>query len=214
MRGVSSIITGKRISILLFLLPFLSYAQFYQGLDVGLNNTSADFSFYGSESAGSAEGFRIGYVFERDITDLLYVRLGATFNRRSFKVNTVQGITVYNEKWSSDAFEIPVNLGYYINWNVRRFQVFIDAGVNFAYINKASIKNEDETIYLDIGNEADINRIALGANGSIGLLIKKRVKVRLNYYYGLSNMFTTEDIWKNRTLGITINYFVREKEVY
>lgn len=201
--------------LLLLLVPFISYSQFYHGLDIGANTTSASFNIDGATNSGNATGFTIGYVFERDVSDVIFVRFGVSFNRRTFKVNTIRGITIYNEKWSSDAIEIPVNLGYYLNFNRRNFQFFIDAGFNIAYNNRAVTKNDNETIFLNIGKDADIKRTAYGANVSFGLLVKKRIKVRLNYYYGLSNISNTNgNTWKNRTIGISINYFLKEKEVY
>ena len=91
----------------------------------------------------------------------------------------------------------------------------MDAGINFGYNNRATIKNNEETIRLDIGSDADINRMTIGANAGVGLLIKKRVKVRLNYYNSLSNIINTEgNVWKNKTFGLSLNYFLREKQVY
>jgi len=102
-----------------------------------------------------------------------------------------------------------------LNWNNRNFQFFIDAGINLGYNSRVTTTNDVETIRLDIGSDADVNRIAIGANAGIGLLIKKRVKVRLNYYNGLSNIINTEgDTWKNKTFGVSLNYFLREKQVY
>lgn len=214
MEGPDCSTPRKSIVILLFLIPFITYSQYYQGLDIGLNTTTAEFNIDGSVNSGRVTGFLIGYVYERDISDMVFLRLGLTFNRRAFNVNTIRGVTIYNEKYGSDAIEIPVNLGYYLNWNRRNFQFFVDAGFNIGYNNRAIVKKENETVALDIGKDADIKRTAFGANGSMGLLIKKRLKVRLNYYYGLSNMANTDNyIWKNRTLSISLNYFLREKEV-
>ncbi len=205
----------KGIFFLLLFIPYISHSQFYHGLELGVNMTNADFVVNESAEPSSAVGFFLGYLAERDLSDNLYVRLGFNFNRRQFNAISRRGINTTDEKWGIDAIEIPVNLGYYVNWNRRNFQFFVDAGINLGYNSRVTIKNDEETIRLDIGGDADIKRITLGANAGVGLLIKKRVKVRLNYYNSLTNIMNTEgNIWKNKTLGISLNYFLREKQVY
>ena len=141
--------------------------------------------------------------------------MGLNFNRRSFKAIKRSGINTTNEKWGIDVIEVPVNLGYYLNFNRRNFQFFVDAGLNAGFNNRAITKNDTETVFLDIGGDADVKRLSFGANASAGLLIKKRVKFRLNYYHGLTNIANTDnDTWKNRTISVSINYFLREKIVY
>jgi len=205
----------KRIFFLLFLISYISHSQFYHGIEFGVNMNNADFKVNESVDPSSAFGYYLGYIAERELSDNLFVRLGFNFNRREFNAISRRGINTTDEKWGIDAIEIPINLGYYLNWNSRNFQFFVDGGINLGYNSRATIKNDEETIRLDIGSEADINRIAIGANASVGLLIKKRVKFRLNYYNGLSSIVNTEgNTWKNKTFGISINYFLREKEVY
>jgi len=215
MRATTKNLLNKGIFFLLFFLSNLSYSQFYHGIELGVNMTNADFVVNESAEPSNAIGFFLGYLAERDLTDNLYIRLGANFNRRQFNAISRRGIRTSEEKWGIDAIEIPVNLGYYLNWNNRNFQFFIDAGINLGYNSRVTTTNDVETIRLDIGSDADVNRIAIGANAGIGLLIKKRVKVRLNYYNGLSNIINTEgDTWKNKTFGVSLNYFLREKQVY
>ncbi len=206
---------NKGIFFLFFFLPYISHCQFYHGIELGVNMTTANFKVNESVDPSSSFGFLLGYIAERDLSDKVYVRFGVNFNRREIKAISRRGINTSEEKWGIEAVEIPVNLGYYINWNNRNFQFFVDAGINLGYNNRATTKNDEETIRLDIGSNADIKRITIGANASIGLLIKKRVKVRLNYYNGLSSLVNTEgNSWKNRTFGLSLNYFLREKQVY
>lgn len=206
---------NKGIFFFLFFVSYISYSQFYHGLVVGTNLTNADFLVNESAEPSSALGFNVGYLAERDLSENLYIRLGFEFNRREFKAISRRGINTTNEKWGIDGLEIPINFGYYLNWNNRNFQFFVDAGVNIGYNMRAIIENDEETIRLDIGSDTEINRTAIGANVGAGLLIKKRIKVRLNYYNGLSNIVNTEgNTWKNKTFGLAINYFLREKEVY
>jgi len=205
---------SKGIFLLLFFLSNIAYSQFYHGIEFGVNMTNPDFIVNETAEPSSSIGFFLGYLAERDLSDNLYLRLGANFNRREFKAISRRGINTTEEKWGIDAIEIPVNLGYYINWNNRNFQFFVDAGINLGYNNRVTTKNDQETIRLDIGSDADIQQITIGANAGVGLLIKKRVKVRLNYYNGLSNIVNTEgNTWKNKTFGVSLNYFLKEKQL-
>lgn len=214
--GVSIInLIKKRIFLLFFSISFISYSQFYHGLEIGMNITNAEFNVDESVDPSSASGFFLGYVAERDLTDNLFLRIAVNFNRREFNAVSRRGINTTDEKWGTDLIEIPVNLGYYVNWNNKNLQFFVDAGINLGYNKRAFIKNDEETIRLDIGSDADIERIAMGANAGIGLLIKKRLKFRLNYYNSLSNIINTEgNNWKNKTFGLSVSYFVRDKIVY
>lgn len=213
--GTQKILLRKGIFIFLFLLTSYSYSQFYHGLELGVHTNTADFMIGESGEPSSSTGFFIGYLAERDLSDNLFVRLGINFNRREIDAIARRGINTSDEKWGVDVIEIPVNLGYYLNWNRRNFQFFVDAGINLGFNNRAIMENEDETIRLDIGSDADVKRFGFGANAAVGVLIKKRVKLRLNYYNSLSSIVNTEgDIWKNKTFGLSLNYFLKEREVY
>ncbi|MCF6346883.1 MAG: PorT family protein [Flavobacteriaceae bacterium] len=215
MRATTKSLLNKIIFFLLFFISYISHSQFYHGLEVGMNMTNADFMIGESVEPSSATGFFLGYLAERDLSDNLYVRLGFNFNRRQFNAISRRGINTTEEKWGIDAIEIPINLGYYVNWNNRNFQFFVDAGINLGYNSRVITKNDEETIRLDIGGDADVKRIAIGANAGVGLLIKKRIKVRFNYYNSLTNIINTEgNVWKNKTFGVSLNYFLREKQVY
>ena len=198
----------KGVFFFLFLVSHLLYSQFYHGIEVGINMNNADFKVGESAEPSNALGFYFGYIAERELSDNLYVRLGINFNRRELKVINRRGINTSKEKWGIDAIEIPINLGYYVNWNNRNLQFFVDGGFTIGYNNRAINKNKEETIRLDIGGDTEIKRMAIGANAGIGVLIKKRIKARLNYYRSLSNIINTkENTWKNKTFGLSIYYF-------
>ena len=207
-----------RNGIFIFMFLFsshLSFSQFYHGIEIGINYNNADFIFGETVDPSGSVGFHFGYLAERDISDKLFFRIGINYNKRKFEAINRRGINTTDEKWNVDVIEIPINLGYYINWNRRNFQFFVDAGVNLGYNNRVAVENTTETIRLDIGSDADIKRIAMGANMGTGFLIKKRVKIRLNYYMGLSNIVNTDsDTWKNKTFSLSLNYFLKEREVY
>lgn len=205
----------KGFFLLFFFVCHNSQSQFHHGLELGANMTNADFTIGESTEPSGSFGFFVGYVAERDFTDNLYIRIGVNYNRREFKAISKRGINSSDEVWGIDVIEIPINLGYYLNWNNRNYQFFVDAGINLGYNSRAFTKNEEETIRLDIGGDSDINRITFGANVGAGLLIKSRIKVRLNYYTSLSNIVNTEEnTWKNKTFGLSVNYFFKEKLDY
>lgn len=215
--GVININSVKK-GIFFFLILFMSkssYSQFYQGLVVGVNMTNADFTSGESSEPTSTFGYKFGYIAERDLSDNLYFRVAVLVNNRGIKAINKRGINTINEKWRLNVIEIPFNFGYYLNWNNRNRQFFVDGGLTFDYNARASIKNINETVRLDIGNEADVKKISTGVNLGAGLLFSKRLKVRLNYYYGLTNILIKEgDVWKNRSIGISFNYFLKKRELH
>ncbi len=205
----------KALFLLLFIVSHNSQSQFHHGLELGLNMTNPDFRINDSAEPSSSLGFFVGYVAERDFSDNLYIRFGANYNSREFNAISRRGVNTSDEKWGIAVIEVPINLGYYLNYNNRNYQFFVDAGVNLGYNSRAFVKNEEETIRLDIGGDGDINRITIGANAGVGILIKRRIKVRLNYYTSLSDIVNTEEnTWKNKTFGLSLNYFFKEKLDY
>lgn len=208
---------NRSLSIFLFFISFITYGQFYHGIEIGATMNNADFKINESVDPSSSYGFMLGYVAEREISNNIYVRLACNFTKRPFNAISRKGINTSEEKWNLDAIEIPMNLGYYLNWNNRNFQFFIDGGINVGLNFRAITKTTEETIHLDIGGDGAVKRIALGGNIGAGLLIKKRTKIRLNYYNSLSSITNTAqegDIWKNKTIGLSISYFLRDKQVY
>lgn len=189
--------------------------QFYHGIELGVHRNDANFLIGETSEPSPVTGFFIGYVAERDLSDNIFLRLGINFNRREIDAVARRGINTSDEKWGLDVIEIPVNLGYYINWNRRNFQFFIDAGVNLGFNNRAITENDQETIRLDIGSDADVKRFGFGANAGLGVLLKKRVKLRFSYYTNLSSVVNTEgNMWENKTIGLSINYFLKERQLH
>jgi len=202
----------RSIFLLFLLLSFSSHSQFHHGLDLGINLTSADLIFEESLESGSALGFSIGYVAERDFSENLYLRFGVNYVQRTFNAEGLRGFVEIDEKWGIDGIEIPINMGYYLNWNNRNYQFFLDAGLNLGYNTRTFIQSEEETIRLEMGSDGEISRTAIGANIGAGLLIKSKLKVRLNYYNSLTNLANAEEnTWKNRTFSLSLNYFLKEK---
>ncbi len=206
----------KRIFFFFILFSgFSVYGQFYHGIEIGSSITNADFMMDTSREPKSSLGFSLGYAAERDLSESVYVKVAVLATKRSFNANNIRGINTSKEKWGLNVIEIPINLGYYLNYNNRNFQIFVEGGLNVDYNMRGFIKNDDETITLDIGNEGSVNRISTGVNVGVGLLFSKRTKVRLYYYNGLTNVLTTEnDQWKNKAIGISLNYFLKKREPY
>ncbi len=191
------------------------FGHFYHGFEFGMNWNNAEFKINESADPSSAFGFFIGYMAERDLSERLYVRFGLNYNKRKLNTISKRGINTTEENWGIDVIEIPINMGYYLNWNNKNLQFFVDAGINIGFNSRVTVENDVETIRLDIGSDAVINRTTIGANAGIGLLLKRRTKIRLNYYNSLSSIANIEgDIWKNKTLSISLSYFLREKQVY
>ena len=215
--GVKSVYAIKK-GIYFLLILFISnssYGQFYQGLEAGAYPTNASFMSGESSEPSSTFGFSVGYIAERDLSENLYVKVAILANKRGFNAVNKRGINTTDEKWRLNVIEIQINLGYYLNWNNRNRQIFLEGGLTFDYNGRAFIKNDTETITLDIGSEASVKRISTGVNIGAGLLFSKRIKVRLNYYHGLSNVLITEgDEWKNRGFGISCNYFLKKRELH
>jgi hypothetical protein len=215
--GIASFSFIKKgiISFLLLFSTIASYGQFYHGIEVGANLNSATFMIDTSQDPTSDFGFSLGYAAERDLSENLYVKVAILVNKRGLKAVNKRGFNTTDETWGLNVIEVPVNFGYYINYNNRNFQFFIDAGLNFDYNIRAFVENENEKITLDIGGEGDIKRISTGATIGAGILFSKRLKVRLNYYYGLTSVSNNEnDEWKNNSFGISFNYFLKKREPY
>ena len=176
----------RSIFLLFLLLSFSSHSQFHHGLDLGINLTSADLIFEESLESGNALGFSIGYVAERDFSENLYLRFGVNYVQRTFNAEGLRGFVEIDEKWGIDGIEIPINMGYYLNWNNRNYQFFLDAGLNLGYNTRTFIQSEEETIRLEMGSEGEISRTAIGANIGAGLLIKSKLKVRSVSYTHLT----------------------------
>ena len=207
----------KRVT---FIFSFLfvtttTYGQFYHGIEVGSNYNNATFTIDTSQDPSGALGFSLGYAAERDLSENMYVKVAVLVNKRSLKATNIRGFNTTNEKWGVNVIEVPINLGYYLNYNNRNFQFFVDAGLTIDYNMRAYVENDTERITLDIGSEGVIKRIGTGVNFGGGLLFSKRLKVRLHYYYGLTSITNNEgDEWKNSAFGISLNYFLKKREPY
>jgi len=185
MGNIYGFITKRIFFFAILLVTVASYGQFYHGVEIGSSITNADFMMDTSREPSSNFGFSLGYAAERDLSENLYMKVAVLATKRSFNANNIRGINTTAEKWGLNSIEIPLNLGYYLNFNNRNFQLFVEGGVNVDYNIRASVKNDDETITLDVGGDGSISRITTGVNIGAGLLFSKRIKVRLQYYNDL-----------------------------
>ncbi len=212
---IFSFIKKGMISFSILFAATSSFAQFYHGIEVGANLNSATFMMDTSQEPTSAIGFSLGYAAERDLSENLYVKVAVLVNKRGLKAVNQRGFNTSDETWGLNVIEVPVNFGYYLNYNNRNSQFFIEAGLSFDYIMRAFVENSTEKITLDISSEGDVKRIAAGANIGAGILLSKRLKMRVSYYYGLTSVANNEnDEWKNNTIGVSFNYFLKKREPY
>ena len=194
---------------ILFFIAFIlchsiSYAQYKGGMEVGGNIMGADVYFEESIETKNSWGIRLGYVGEYHLSDHVYARGAVLINQRGFQYA--------DQRWGLNAIDVPINLGYSLTPSGKTPRVFIDGGVNFQYNFRAFTKINGELVTLDIGSgEEDIKTISTGLNVGAGLQFSDAIKVRLNYYHGITNLVRTPgDEWKNRVYGVALNYFFKQ----
>ncbi len=207
-----------RNAIILFSFFFITtatYSQFNHGVEAGINLNNASFMVDTSQDPSSAIGFSLGYAAERDLSERLYVKAAVLVTKRGLNAVNQRGFNTSDETWGLNVIEVPINFGYYLNYNNRNSQFFIEAGLSFDYVMRAFVENSTEKITLDIGSEGDVKRMAAGANIGAGILLSKRLKLRVSYYYGLTSVTNNEnDEWINNTFGVSVNYFLKKRELY
>ncbi len=187
---------------LFFVCSLSSFAQYRGAVEVGANIMSANFVLDGPVDTKSTWGIRLGYVGEYSLSKSLYFRFGLLINQRGFKLA--------DERWGLNALDVPLNIGYSVPLNDNGFEFFIDGGLNLEYNFHAFTKINDELVALSIGSEQqDIKTFGTGFNFGTGFQVSKRVKTRVSYYKGLTNLVrTTNDEWKNNVLGFAVIYFL------
>jgi len=207
----------KKGEVLLFVLfiTTTTFGQFYHGVEGGANWNSGTFMIDTSEDRASDFGFSLGYVAERDLSEKVYMKVAVLVTKRGLKAVNNRGFNTTDESWGLNVIEVPLNFGYYINYNNRNRQIFVDAGLSIDYVMRAFVENPDEKITLDIGGEGSVKRLGAGVNVGTGLLLNKRLKFRVYYYYGLTSVAANEnDQWKNSAFGVSFNYFLKKREPY
>lgn len=192
------------LCIAILFMQVVVFAQYKGGMEIGGNLMGADFILEEPIATQDSWGIRLGYVGEYQISDHLYARGAALINQRGFKFG--------GERWALSAIDVPVNLGYALNLNDKNLKLFIDGGFNFAYNFRAFTKSNGEIVTLEIGNEeGDIKMFSTGFNVGGGLQFSEKIKVRVNYYSGLTNLLRTEgDEWKNHVIGLSLNFFFKK----
>ncbi len=188
--------------LLVILCSLSSYAQYRGAIELGANIMSANFTLNGPVETNSTWGIRLGYVGEYSVSKHFYFRFGLLVNQRGFELG--------EERWGLNALDVPLNIGYSIPLNDEGFEFFIDGGFDLEYNFHAFTKINDELVALSIGGEQDdIKSFGTGFNIGTGLQVSKRVKTRVSYYKGLSNLVrTTNDEWKNKVIGVAVIYFL------
>ncbi len=192
--------------IYMFLLCAMVRGQMSHGFELGANLMNADFNIENVEvDAKNAVGPRAGYVGEYHITDALFLRGALLYMQKGFKFA--------EETWAVNSFDLPVSIGYAFDLNGDKLQWFIDGGASLEYNTRAITRIDDEPVELIIGKEeGDIKSLSSGISFGTGLQFARLIKLRVNYYQGLTNMIntTTSDTWKNRYLGLSLNFIFRK----
>lgn len=175
--------------------------QIRSGMELGGNIMNADFVLFNPIDTNGSWGIRLGFVSEVPLSNKTYFRGAALINQRGFEF--------LDERWALNVIDVPLNLGYAIPLANSRIALFLDAGLNVEYNMDAFTKIDGETVRLDIGSsEDDIKRFSQGFNLGTGVRFSRALKLRLNYYQGLTNLVrSADDSWKNRVIGISLNYF-------
>ncbi|MEH0156381.1 porin family protein [Limibacter armeniacum] len=198
----------KKLFLLLplLLLGLTSYSQslYKGGLEVGANMMGGNLMISNVEADTEYSwGIRLGYVGEYKLSDGAFLRGAVLLNQRGFQFA--------DERWGLNAIDVPVNLGYNFNLNDDGLKLFLDAGVNLEYNFRAFTKINDELVTLTIGSEeGDIKRFSTGVNFGTGLQFSEKVKLRVNYYKGMTNLLqSNNDEWNNHVVGVSLDYFFK-----
>ena len=178
-----------------------TYGQMRNGMELGGNIMNADFVLFDAFDTNASWGIRLGYVGEFPLSQDLYFRGAALINQRGFEF--------LDERWALNTIDPPLNLGYAIPISNNSVEFFLDAGLNLEYNMDAFTKIDGETVRLNIGvSEDDIKRFSQGFNLGTGLRFSRALKLRVSYYQGLTNLVrSNDDSWKNRVIGVSLNYF-------
>lgn len=177
------------------------FGQIRNGMELGGNIMNADFVLFDPIETNGSWGIRLGFVSEVPLSIKTYFRGAALINQRGFEF--------LDERWALNVVDVPLNLGYAIPIANSRVAFFVDGGLNLEYNMDAFTKIDGETVRLDIGGaEDDIKRFSQGFNLGTGVRFSRALKLRVNYYQGLTNLVrSADDSWKNRVIGISLNYF-------
>lgn len=186
----------------LFLVSLSTYGQMTHGFEIGANLMSANVNLDNEDLVTTtAVGPRTGYVSEYNLNENLFLRGAALFLQKGFKYE--------NESWVINSIDIPINIGYSVDIKPGKLKWFIDGGASIEFNTKATTRINDETIILIIGKEeGEIKSISSGINFGTGIEFSNLIKLRINYYSGLTNMINTSgsDEWKNQYIGLSLNF--------
>ena len=197
-----------RIILLLSLICAIPIAngQMSHGFEIGANMMNGDLNIENENiDTNKAWGPRVGYRGEYFFKEKLYAGVGGLYMQKGFQLA--------EEVWAVNSFDIPLNMGYLININGYKLQFFLEAGLSLEYNFRAITKINDNTVELVIGkDEGELKSITTGFSIGTGLRLNQLLKLRINYYQGLSNLVNTQgtDSWKNHFIGISLDFFFKK----
>lgn len=197
----------KKIILLstFLIICFQSYSQYKGGLELGGNLMNADFYMGEELQTTPTYGIRLGYIGEYHLFEDVFLRFGLLVNQRGFELA--------DERWGLNVFDAPLNVGYALKLN-NNLKLTLDGGFNIEYNFQAFTKIDGKPVKISIGRgEDDIKQIGAGVNLGIGLQLSEFIKVRGEYYKGLSNLVRTQgDDWKNRVIGLSVDFFFGSRD--
>ncbi len=176
------------------------------GFEIGANLMNGDFNIDEENiETNNAWGPRVGYVGEYNFSENLYLRIAGLYMQKGFKFA--------DETWAINSFDVPVLMGYTIDLNGDKLQLFVDGGLSLEYNFRAITKIDETTIELEMGSdEGQLKNFSSGITFGTGLQFSKLMKLRINYYQGITNLINTEgnDAWKNHYIGLSLNFLFKK----
>ncbi len=124
-----------------------------------------------------------------------------------------KGFKFGDENWVINSIDIPINLGYTTAIKGDKLKWFIDGGFSIEFNTKATTRIDDETFEIIIGkDEGEVKSFSNGINIGTGIEFSQLLKLRINYYSGLTNLINTTgtDEWKNQYIGLSLNFMFRK----
>lgn len=189
------------IALLCLCTANITYSQYKGGMEVGGNIMMADLTISDPIETSSSWGIRLGYVGEYAFSETTYFRGALLINQRGFKFA--------DERWGLNVIDLPLNVGFAPSLGAGNLKWFIDGGLNIGFSFRAFTKIDGELTTLTIGSGPDdIKILSTGFNIGTGLQFSEKLKLRVNYYNGFTNMVQSPgDEWKNQVLGVALNFF-------
>ncbi len=198
----------------------LSFAQIKYGFKIGATQSfvKEDWQEPGTKNSLKT-GFQVGAMVEAPVLKNLSLRPALQLTQKGYKavVGNEAGPFYWNRNLSATYLELPVNLAYNVPVD-KATKIFIGTGpvLGFGLFGKRkssfAATDNDQKLHTQSSTSNQIfhnqtdRRFDLGWDFLMGLQYQKII-VSADYNHGLSNI-TRENHIKNRTIALTIGYFI------